>query len=161
MTTLAYSAETHEIGADTRLTYEDYYGQCNKILFPKKGVVLATAGDATDGEWLKHKLSSLNFNLFDLYNLADKPNLGKGFSAFCWYEKKPYAIFKDLNPMPIETKFWVGGTGGAFALAYLAIGMSMADALIGAAKIDYNSGSPVHVVKLQVPANNFKVEIYA
>lgn len=159
MTTLAYNNVTKVIGADTRLTYDNYYGFCSKILFPKRGIVLATAGNASDGEWLRFVCSKPEFKIHDLYTYADKPKLDKSFSAFIW-DGKPWMVDHDLNPMPIEHTYWCGGSGGSYAMAYLHIGFQMHEAIAKAAEIDYNSGPPIHIVKLDVPATKHKIEVY-
>lgn len=159
MTTLAYDHTNQTLGADTRLTFENYYGFSTKIIFPKKGVVLTTAGDAGEGEWLRHKLAQTNFAVHDLYFVEDKPKFSKTFSAFVWYDHKPYCIYSDLFPVPLEMD-WVDGSGGNFALAYLRIGMPVHEAVLNAAKIDQSSGAPVHVVKLNVKSDKFRVETY-
>lgn len=155
MTTIAFCQKTKMLGADTKLNYEAYSGYSAKITFPKRGVVLATAGDAGEGEWLRYRLSKCN-TIHDMYAIPpdERPEF-KDLSAFVWW-KSPYFLTENLYPIPIETDYWSDGTGGSYALAYLAIGWSMQDAIMGAARIDPNSGPPVHVVDLDKPSHVLK-----
>jgi len=156
MTTIAFCKKTQLLGADTRLNYESYSGYSAKISFPKKGIVLATAGDAGEGEWLRHFLSKAD-SIHDLYALTpdERPEF-ETLSAFIWW-KSPFFVNEKLFPIPIETDYWSDGSGGDYALAYLALGWSMQDAIMGATRIDPNSGPPVHVVDLKKPLHTLMV----
>lgn len=156
MTTIAFCQKTKMLGADTKLNYESYSGYGAKITFPKRGVVLASAGDAGEGEWLRYKLSKCE-SIHDLYAISpeERPEF-KELSAFIWW-KGPYCLSESLYPVPIETDYWADGTGGSYALAYLAIGWSMQDAIMGATRIDPNSGPPVHVVALNKSNHNLVI----
>lgn len=156
MTTLVYCNRTKQLAADTRVTFESYHGYCTKILFPKRGVIVATAGDGGSGEWLRHKLAKID-HLHDLYFLADKPKFEDQFSAFVWWNG-PYMVDENLYPFPLETDYWRDGTGGDFALAFLSMGMDMAEAMIRAARLDVNSGAPIHVVKCD--SSDKKIKVY-
>jgi hypothetical protein len=144
MTTIAYCHETKLLAADTRITVNDYPGYCQKILFPKKGVIVATAGDAGEGEWLRLQLAKIT-NIKELYFLEDKPKM-KDLRAFIWWKGTPYGLLDSLLPFPIESKFFTCGTGGDLVLAYLALGMPIHEAMLRAVKLDINSAAPIHVV---------------
>lgn len=157
MTTLVYCNRTKLLAADTRVTYgENYHGFGSKILFPKKNVIVATAGDGGSGEWLRFKLQKMT-SIHDFYSLTDKPKLDDNFGAFVWWNG-PYVIFEDLNPFPLESDYWRDGTGGDFALAYLAMGMDIAEAAVRAVRLDINSGPPIHVVKCD--SSDKKIQVY-
>jgi len=156
MTTIAYCHQTKMLGADTRLNYDAYSGFGSKIYFPKRGVVLAVAGDAGEGEWLRWWIGKNN-SIHDLYAIPEeeRPSF-ENISAFVWW-KGPFFISDDLYPVPIETDYWSEGTGGPYALAYLNIGWTMQDAVMGACRIDPNSGPPVHVVDLNRNPHSLKI----
>lgn len=157
MTTLVYCNRTKLLAADTRVTFGDnYHGYSSKILFPKKNVIVATAGDGGSGEWIRHKLQKMN-NIHDLYFITDKPKLSDEFSAFVWWNG-PYMVHDDLNPFPIESDYWRDGTGGDFALAFLSMGMDIAEAMIRAVRLDIHSGAPIHIVKCD--SSDKKIKVY-
>jgi len=144
------------LAADTRVTFgENYHGFGSKILFPKRNVIVATAGDGGSGEWLRFKLQKMK-TIHELYALTDKPKLSGNFSAFVWWGG-PYMVDEDLYPFPIESDFWRDGTGGDFALAYLAMGMDIAEATVRAVRLDINSGPPIHIVKCDSTDKKLKV----
>jgi len=156
MTTIVYCNRTKQLAADTRVGFNGYHGFGSKILFPKKNVIIATAGDGGSGEWIRYKLQKLN-SIHDLYFIPDKPKLDEEFSAFVWWNG-PYMITEDLNPFPIETAWWSDGTGGDFALAFLSMGMDLPEAMMRAVRLDSNSGPPIHVVKCD--STDKKIKVY-
>ena len=128
------------------MTFQNYTVRANKIVFPKKSIVLSAAGNAGEGEWLRYKLAQLE-SIHDLYKLTpdEKPKLSDTFSAFVWW-KGPWFINDDCFPVPIEGDYWVDGTGGDYALAFLRKGYPIHEAVLLAASIDHNSSPPIHVV---------------
>ena len=156
MTTLIYDNKTKTIGADTRVTFDNYVGFCTKIVFPKTNVVLATAGDSGACEWLRYKLSVAE-KIHDLYNIEpDSHPKFEELECFIWWNG-PYFVTDELCPMPIEQDYWHAGTGGAYALAYMAAGWSMEKAIEGAAKLDPNTGTPIHIVDCSLAKKKVKV----
>lgn len=156
MTTIAYCAKTNIIAADTQLTFDNYAEFCAKIVFPKKGVVLAAAGDSGQGEWFGHKLSTLS-SVKEIYELHSAAPKMKDFEAFLWWGK-PYMIFNDLSPVPIEGNYYVCGTGGSYALAYMRDGLTPYEAAFKATKIDPYSSPPIHWIDLN--SGMKKIEVY-
>lgn len=155
MTTIAYCNKRKIIAADSQLNFDNYAEFCVKIIFPKRGVVLAAAGDAGQGEWVAEKITEID-NIKQLFKVADPPKL-KDFEAFLWWGK-PYILFSDLCPIPIEGGNWVCGTGGAFALAHMRNGLTPYEAAYKAALIDPNSSPPIHWIDLRKTTK--KIETY-
>jgi hypothetical protein len=162
MTTIVYNHATKELAADTRMTGTPSTMATDKIAFPKTGVVLATVGAAGVGEWLAVKLKEMK-SVKEIYDLKYRNEEKiEDFGAFLWWNG-PYFLEEDLNPIPIKGVGWGGGTGGAFALANVNLGMNVRDAVGHACLLDTNSGMPCHVINLNLPKmklNAKSIQVY-
>lgn len=145
MTTIAYSKASGLMAADTQVTACSRKFRTHKVRRLKCGGLIGSSGKLADIVKVQ-RWAEAGFP-------ADKPEFGEDGGEFeCLIVTGAGDVFlldEDMELMPFTDDFIAVGTGGPYAVAALACGKSVEEAVKIAAMFDAHTSEPVEVFRVE------------
>lgn len=154
MTTIAYSAATQTMAADSQVTSGNRKFRTTKLFRLKDGGIAGGAGDFA----VLLKVIRWAEAGFNLKAKPDLPDSAEGsFEILCVRgDGSMFSLDETMEPMPLTDAFLAMGSGSNYAVAAMHCGKTPLEAVEVAAQFDPGTSGPFHEMVLERPKRTRK-----